>query len=66
MYGKLIKQIAVSEGVSLTELSSRIGISRQALYKRLKGRMTADSFASCLNAMGYDLYYGKEGKVKKV
>lgn len=66
MYGKLIKQIAVSEGVSLTELSSRIGISRQALYKRLNGRMTADSFASCLNAMGYELYYGKDGKVRKV
>ena len=66
MYGKLIKAIAANDGISLTELSGRIGISRQALYKRLKGRMTAESFGECLNAMGYELYYGKDGKVRKI
>lgn len=66
MYGKVIRAIAASEGVSLTELSVRLGITRQALYKRLNGEMRTSSFAECLKAMGYDLYYGKEGRVKKV
>ena len=66
MTGKLIKTIAVNDGISLTELASRIGISRQALYKRLNGDMKISNFTECLNAMGYDMYYGKDGKVRKL
>ena len=66
MYGRLIKGIAKADGVSLTELSERIGISRQALYKRLEGGMKVESFVECLEAMGYSLYYGREGKVRKI
>lgn len=62
---RLIRTIAVSEGITLTELAKRIGISRQALYKRLTGGMRVSTFESCLRAMGYELYYGKDGKVKK-
>ena len=65
MCGRVIKTIAMNDGVSLTELSSRLGISRQALYKRLNGDMRASSLIECLNAMGYELYYGKDGKVRK-
>jgi transcriptional regulator with XRE-family HTH domain len=66
MTGKQIKSIAANEGISLTELSERIGISRQALYKRLNGNMRTSSFVECLKAMGYELYYGKDGRVKKL
>lgn len=66
MYGRLIKGIAKADGISLTELSERIGISRQALYKRLDGGMKVESFVECLRALGYDLYYGKDGKVRKI
>ena len=66
MDGKTIRAIAVNEGVTLTELASRIGISRQALYKRLNGDMKTSSFESCVRAMGYELYYGKDGKVRKI
>ena len=66
MYGRLIKGIAKADGISLTELSERIGISRQALYKRLDGGMKVESFVECLRALGYELYYGKDGKVRKI
>ena len=66
MDGKTIRAIAVNDGVTLTELASRIGISRQALYKRLNGDMKTSSFRECIQAMGYDLYYGKDGKVRKI
>ncbi len=66
MTGKQIKSIAANDGMTLTELSSRLGISRQALYKRLNGDMRSSSFIECLKAMGYELYYGKDGRVKKL
>lgn len=65
MTGKTIKAIAVNDGITITALAERMGISRQALYKRLNGDMKTSSFIECLNAMGYELYYGKDGKVRK-
>lgn len=64
--GRIVKAIAARDGVSLTELAERIGISRQALYKRLAGDMRAKSFVECMEALGYTLYYGKDGKVRKI
>lgn len=64
--GQMIKAICASEGITITELAERIGISRQALYKRLEGGMRYESFHECIRALGYDLYYGKEGKVRKI
>lgn len=64
--GRIVKAIAVRDGVSITELAERIGISRQALYKRLDGDMRARSFVECMEALGYTLYYGKDGKVRKI
>lgn len=66
MYGRMIKGIAKADGTSLTELSERIGISRQALYKRLDGGMKVESFVECLRALGYEVYYGRDGKVRKI
>lgn len=66
MYGRMIKGIAKADGISLTELSEKIGISRQALYKRLDGGMKVESFIECLRALGYEVYYGKDGKVRKI
>lgn len=64
--GRIVKAIAARDGVSLTELAERIGISRQALYKRLDGEMRARSFVECMEALGYSLYYGRDGKVRKI
>ena len=64
--GRIVKAIAARDGVSLTELAERIGISRQALYKRLDGDMRGKSFVECMEALGYSLYYGKDGKVRKI
>lgn len=64
--GRIVKAIAARDGISLTELAERIGISRQALYKRLDGEMRARSFVECMEALGYSLYYGKDGKVRKI
>ncbi len=63
--GKVIRIIALTEGISLTELSERLGISRQALYNRLERNMSFESFIECLDALGYELYYGKDGRVRK-
>lgn len=64
--GRIVKAIAARDGVSITELAERIGISRQALYKRLDGDMRSKSFIECMEALGYTLYYGKDGKVRKI
>lgn len=64
--GRIIKVLVATEGITMTELAKRVGISRQGLYKRLRGDMMLGSFKECLNAMGYDLYYGKDGEIKKI
>lgn len=65
-YGEIIKTVCIAEGTSLTKLAKEIGISRQAMYKRLSGDMSARKFEEMLGALGYSVYYGKEGRVKKV
>ena len=64
--GKLIKILALTEDVSMTELAGRLNITRQALYQRLEGKMMFDTAKECFNALGYDLYYGKDNEVKKI
>lgn len=62
----MVKEICVREGVKISELARRLGISRQALYKRLEGGMKVGSFVECIKALGYDLYIGKDGKVRRI
>ena len=64
--GKIIKALCIQEGVSLTLLAEKIGISRQALYKRLEGGITLSHFEEILSALGYSLYYGKDGNLRKL
>lgn len=60
-----MKGILKEEGWTVTKVAEGLGISRQALYKRLNGNMSAESLIEIFNVMGYDLYYGKDGKVKR-
>lgn len=64
--GRLIRVLCVTEGITMTELANRLGITRQALYKRLDGKMLLESFEECINALGYDLYYGKGDDIRKI
>lgn len=64
--GKLVRVIAVTEGITMTELAKRLGISRQALYSRLESQTSWEKIAECIEAMGYELYYGKDGRVRKI
>ena len=64
--GRLIKSLAVAEGITMTELANRLNISRQALYKRLNGKMLLETYEECLNTLGYELYYGKDGDIRKL
>ena len=53
--GEIVRGIAKKEGVSLTELAERLGVSRQALYKRLGGDMRFSSFVECMESIGYEV-----------
>lgn len=64
--GLFVKSVMVREGMRVGEMSRELGISRQALYKRLNGRMKYETFSEMMKVMGYEVYYGKEGKVRKV
>lgn len=64
--GKVIKVLALTEDISLTEIAKRLGISRQALHQRLKGNPSFKSVQETLGVMGYELYYGKDGEIRKI
>ena len=64
--GEIVKRIVREEGITISELSRRLGISRQAMYKRLGGDMRSESLIECIEALGYGLYYGKDGRVKRL
>lgn len=57
----IIKTMAKNQGVSLTELAGKIGITRQALYCRLDRQMKFDSFNELVEAMGGTLYVAFPG-----
>lgn len=62
----LIREIMVRDGIKVSEVAERVGISRQAMYKRIQGDMKVSSFLGIMRAMGYEVYYGKDGKVKRI
>ncbi len=64
--GKMIKEIAAEEGITMKDLAERLNITRQALYKRLDGDLRTSSFLGIMEAMGFAIYYGKDGKAKKL
>ena len=50
---EIIREIAKREKITMSDLSARLGISRQALYKRLEGDMRSSNFIECIEAMDY-------------
>jgi len=64
--GKLIRVLAVAEDMTVTELAKRIGISRQGLYKRLDHGIEFEAVQEIFNILGYELYYGKDGDIRKI
>lgn len=64
--GKIIKGLATMQGMTTADLANELGISRQALNKRLNGDIRISSLKQCLETLGYELYYGKDGQVNKL
>lgn len=62
----LIREILARDGIKVSEVAERVGISRQAMCKRIQGDMKVSSFLGIMRAMGYEVYYGKDGKVKRI
>lgn len=63
---RFVKEVADREGVSMGEIAGKMGISRQALYGRLRGRVSYETVERCLRELGYGIYYGKDGKVRRI
>ena len=49
-----LKQVCKDKGVTYIKLSERLGISRQALDKRVKNNPTVDSLEEIAEALGVD------------
>ena len=64
--GKLIRVLAMTEDVTITELAKRTGISRQGLYKRLDHGIEFEAVQEIFGILGYELYYGKDGEIHKI
>lgn len=63
--GTRIRAILKEDKMTMTDLAERMGVSRQALYKRCERDMTFSHFVEAMEAMGYKLYYTKDGKTLK-
>ena len=63
---KTIKVLAAKQGVTMTDLAQRVGITRQALYHRLDHQIKFESFNELLEAMGIELGYAKDGHFVKL
>lgn len=64
--GKLIRILAMTEDVSVNELAKRCGITRQGMYKRLDHGIEFEDVQEIFEILGYDLYYGKDGDIRKI
>lgn len=64
--GKLIKILALTEDVTLTDLAKHAGISRQGMYRRLDHGIGFEAAKELIEFLGYELYYGKDGEIKKI
>ena len=61
----IIRTMAKNQGISLTELADKTGITRQALYCRLDRQMRFESFNELVEAMGGTLYVAFPGSNAK-
>ena len=47
-------------GVTMSEVAGKIGISRQAMYKRMSGNMSLESFCEIADVLGYEVELRKK------
>lgn len=64
--GDRVKGIMKENRITISEVAGKMGISRQALYKSLERDMGVERFLEIMEVMGYSVYYGKDGVVKKL
>ena len=50
-----LKRVLREEKKSIAEVAEMVGISRQAMYKRLEGNMSAASLYEIAEALGYEV-----------
>ena len=60
-----LKRTLREERKSISEVAAMIGISRQAMYKRLEGNMSMSSFYEIAEALGYDVELRKRYDVQR-
>ncbi len=65
-YGEYIKGMAKRRGKGMGELAKDLGISRQALYKRLRGDMLVSHFSEMVEVLGGEVRVVEDGKARKV
>lgn len=55
-----LRLIMKESGVTMSEVAERIGISRQAMYKRMSGNMSLESFCEIADVLGYEVELRKK------
>lgn len=53
--GLIVDQLMKDSGVGITEMSNRMGVSRQAMNTNLRSNMGFDKFIKCLEVLGYGI-----------
>lgn len=63
--GERVKEIIREDGLTMTAVAGRLGISRQALYKRLDGNMGVEQFFRLMEELGHEVRYVRDGVAKR-
>ena len=58
---RIVKTMAKNQGITMTDLADKVGLTRQALYQRLDRQMRFESFNELVEAMGGTLYVAFPG-----
>ena len=59
--GEMIKRIAEEEGIKISSVAKELGLTRQAMYKRINCDMRWSHFVETVEAMGYEVEVKKRG-----
>ena len=57
----MIKRIAEEEGIKISSVAKELGLTRQAMYKRINCDMRCSHFIETVEAMGYEVEVKKRG-----
>lgn len=52
---EILDSLLKAEHVSMTELASRVDVSREAIYCNMRGNMSFDRFLTLIDALGYGI-----------